>query len=111
MDRNKKRTRKISIKGVIGGQFLTEDFVSRQLKLLVLIVALTVVFISNSYSCVKKLAEIEALNAKLKEIKYEHLDLSAQLTSSSRYSKVEDLLKQRGINLSSPANRVYEIKK
>ena len=111
MDKDEKKTRKFSVKGVIDGQFLTEEFVSKQLKLLVLIVVLIIVFISNSYSCMSKLSEIEALNTQLRDIKYENLVLSTQLTSGSRYSKVEELLEQKGINLASPENRVFVIKK
>ena len=111
MEENKKKAKKVSFKDVIGGRFLTEEFVSKQLKLLVLIVVLIVVFISNSYSCTRKLAEIEQLKKKLEDVKYENLALSTKLTSASRYSQVKELLEQKGINLSNPANRVFEIQK
>jgi len=111
MEKNKKKTRKVSVKDVIDGRVLTEKFVSRQLKLLVLIVVLVIIFISNSYSCMKKLGEIEALNAQLKDVKYEHLVLSTKLTSGSRQSQVKELLAQKGINLSSPTSPAFEIRK
>ena len=111
MSENKKRRRNLSVKKVIGGEFLIEKFVSKQLGLLVLIVVLVVIFISNSYSCMNKLSEIEALSTQLRDVKYENLVLSMQLTSSSRQSQVKGLLEQKGINLSSPTSPAFEIKK
>jgi cell division protein FtsL len=111
MSKTKKKTRKVSVKSVIDGGILTEEFVSKQLKLLVLIVVLVIIFISNSYSCMKKLGEIEALSAKLKDVKYENLVLSTELTSGSRPSQIKVLLEQKGINLSSPTRPAFEIQK
>ena len=111
MKGNKKKTRKVSIKDVIDGRLLTEEFVSKQLKLLALIVVLLIIFISNSYSCMKKLTEIESLKAQLKDVKYEHLIISTKLTSSSSQSQIKGLLEQRGINLSGPTSPAYEIHK
>lgn len=111
MSKNKKKAKKLSLKKVIDGQVLTEEFVSKQLKLLVLIVGLIIIFISNSYSCVKKLGEIEQLKTQLKDVRDENLALSKQLTSISRPLQVKELLGQKGINLSSPTSPAFEIHK
>jgi cell division protein FtsL len=108
---NTKKTKKISVKDVIDGRFLTEEFVSKHLKLLVLIVILIIIFISNSYSCMKKLTEIDELKLQLKDVKYENLIISTQLTTTSRQSQIEDLLKEKGIELSSPTVPALEIQK
>ena len=111
MSENKEKIRKVSVKDFIDGRVLTEDFVSKQLKLLVLIVVMVVIFISNSYSCMKKLGEIETLSAQLKDAKYENLALSTELTSGSRQSRVKELLERKNINLSSPTSPAFEIQK
>ncbi|MDR0541962.1 MAG: hypothetical protein LBH19_07085 [Dysgonamonadaceae bacterium] len=111
MDERKKKAKKVSVKDVIDGRVLTEEFVSKQLKLLVLIVVLIIIFISNSYSCMKKLTEIEELKARLKDVKYENLIISTELTSNSRQSQVEELLKMKGIELSAPTTPALEIRK
>ena len=108
MEENKKKTKKLSVKNAING---LEGFVSKHLKLLVLIVGLTIIFISNGYSCKKKLAEIEELNAKLRDVKYENQVLITKWTSSSRHSQVKELLEQKGMNLSSPTSPAFEIRK
>jgi hypothetical protein len=101
----------MSIRDVISGSILTEDFVSRHLKLLTLIVVLIIIFISNSYSCMKKMKQVETLKVRLKDARYENLSIFMDLTSTSRQSQVEELLKERGINLSSPTDPAIEIKK
>jgi cell division protein FtsL len=111
MGGNKKKKKKVSVKDFVNGRFLTEDFVSRQLKLLVLIVVLIIMFISNNYSCMKKLTEIEELKARLKDVKYENLIISTELTSNSRQSQIEELLKDKGIELSGPTTPAMVIHK
>ncbi|GHT12637.1 hypothetical protein FACS189426_16320 [Bacteroidia bacterium] len=96
---------------IIGGEILTEDFVVKQSKLIILIVFLIIIFISNRYACMKKLTEIETLTTQLKDIKYENLVISTELTTHSRQSQIEELLNSKGINLSSSKSSVYEIHK
>jgi hypothetical protein len=111
MGKRKKKGKGFSLKSLIDGKILTEESVSKQLPLLALIVVLFIIFISNSYSGGKELTEIEALKDSLKDVKYEHLVISTQLTSHSRQSQVEVLLKERGIELSAPTTPAFEIKK
>jgi len=106
-----KKTKKISLSDVFGGGFLTEEFVIRQSKLLILIVVLILIFISNRYSCIKKLTEIENLKTKLEDVKYENLVISTELTSGSRQSQIEELLAKKGIGLRSSKASIYEIHK
>jgi len=111
MSENQEEDWKFSLKDIIGGKILTEKFVSKQLKLLGVIVLLAIVFISNSYSCMKKLGEIETLSVQLKNVKYENLSLSTGLAFGSRHTQVKAQLERKGINLSSPKSPAFEIKK
>lgn len=108
---NAKQKKRNPFKYIIGGEILTEDFVIKQSKLLILIVILFIIFISNGYSCQKKLTQIEDLKAELNDIKYQNLVIATQLTSSSRQSQVEELLAQKGIELAGPKTPAFEIKK
>lgn len=94
-----------------GGEILKEDFVIKQSKLLILIVILFLVFISNGYSCQKKLTQIEDLKTELNDIKYRNLVISTQLTANSRQSQIEELLAQKGMNLAGSKTPAFEIKK
>ena len=109
-ERPKKKKKNI-VKYLVIGDFLKEDFVIKQSKLLVLIVILVIIFISNGYSCMKKLSRIEELQTQLKDIKYENLVISTQLTSSSRQSQIEELLKKKQIDLRNPTTPAFEIYK
>lgn len=106
-----KKKKRNSLSHIFGGGFLTEDFVIRQSKLLILIVFLIIVFISNRYYCMKKLTEIENLKTKLQEVKYENLIISTELSSHSRQSQIEGLLANKGIELRLSKAAVYEIRK
>jgi len=110
-DTNTRKKRKFSITHILGGDILTEDFVVKQSKLLILIVILTIVFISNRYACAKKLTEIEDLNRQLRDVKYENLIISTELLTNSRQSQIELLLEGKGINLGGNKTPVYEIHK
>lgn len=105
------RKRKLSLPHILGGEILVEDFVIKQSKLILLIVFLIIVFISNRYSCAKKLTRIEDLNRKLTDVKYENLVISTELTLHSRQSQIELLLERKGIELSSPKVPPFEIRK
>ncbi|MDR2621367.1 MAG: hypothetical protein LBC48_02165 [Dysgonamonadaceae bacterium] len=109
--KNTKKKKKNWLSHVLGGGFLTEDFVIRQSKLLVLIVFLIIIFISNRYSCMKKLTEIENLKTELQDVKYENLIISTELTSNSRQSQIEEMLATKGVGLRSSNASVYKIQK
>ncbi len=105
------KSKKISVFHILSGGILTEEFVVRQSKLLILIVFLIVIFISNRYSCMKKLTEIEDLTRQLNDIKYENLIISTELTTNSRQSQIEALLQEKGIKLEGSKSPAYIIHK
>ena len=105
------KKQKISIFQILGGGILKEDFVVKQSKLLLLIAFLSIILISNRYSCLQKLSKIEDLKRELADIKYENLVISSELTSNSRQSQIEELLNKKGINLGASKNPAYEISK
>ena len=106
-----KKKKKNIFRYIVIGDFLKEDFVIKQSKLLVLIVILVIIFISNGYSCMKKLSRIEELKAQLNDVKYENLVISTQLTSNSRQSQIEELLRKKQIDLKNPTTPAFEIYK
>ncbi len=69
------------------------------------------VFISNRYTCLLKLREIDKLQQELKDVKYESLAISGQLTGNNRLSQIELLVKERGLDLESPQTPPYIIQK
>jgi len=82
----------LSLKKIIGGDFLTAELVRSQLWLIVIIVFFIIIYIANRYSCQQDLIEIDKLQTVLKDAKYRALTSSSQLTEKCRESKVLEML-------------------
>jgi hypothetical protein len=109
--RDVKKKKKNSLLKILVGDILTEDFVTKQSKMILWVVFLILVFISNRYSCTKKLSEIQKLSIELKHLEYENLILSTDLTTRSRQSQIEELLQEKGIDLTTSKTPAIEIHK
>ena len=83
----------ISLRKIIGGDFLTAQMIRSQIWLIVLIVFITIIYISSRYSCQQDLIEIDKLEGELKDAKYKALSSSSQLTERCRVSHVLEILK------------------
>ncbi len=103
----KKRGHKFSFLYIIGGGILTEDFILRHTRMIVLIVLLLFFFIGNRYTCLQKLREIDHLQQKLRDTRFEALSISSELTSNSRESQVEILIQEQGIELETAKTPPY----
>lgn len=82
-----------TLRKILGGDFLTADMMKKQIWVIVIIAAFTLVYVSNRYSCQKDMLEINELNEKLKDAKYRALASSSELTELSRESNVLEMLK------------------
>jgi hypothetical protein len=106
-----KRKKKPSLSYILGGKVLTEDFVVNQSKLFFLIFCLIILFISNRYYCSKKLSEMDRLKKELVDLNYEQVFLISRLTEINQLSKIEELLRKQGVELSKNNTTIYQIKK
>jgi cell division protein FtsL len=108
---NEKRKQRVSWMYILGGEILKEDFVVRHTKLIVLIVILLFFYISNRYTCMIKLREIDRLQDELQEAKFEASSVSAQLTENTRPSQMEELVKRQGLKLERTKTPPYRLQK
>ena len=106
-----KKKKKVSFMYILGGGILKEDFIVRHTKMIVLIVILLFFYISNRYTCIIKLREIDRLQEQLKEVKYESMSISAQLTGNTRPSQVEELVKRQGLDIEKAKSPPYKLRK
>ena len=81
-------SRNFTLTKILGGDILSTEAIRSQIWLMLLIAAFTVVYVSNRYSCQKKLIEINKLNKELQDAKYKALSISSELTEMSRESNV-----------------------
>jgi len=106
-----KKKKKSSLSYILGGKVLTEDFVVKQSGLLLLIFCLILVFISNRYYCSKKVSEMDRLKNELIELNYEKVFLTTRLTTVSREPQIEELVREKGIELTKGNTNIYQIRK
>lgn len=85
----------MSIRSILGGDILANDFFKRQTRLLILIMILTVLYIDNRYSSQQELIEIDKLKKDLIDIKYDALTRSSELMEKSRQSRIEEYIRRK----------------
>ena len=115
MDEKQKKTRKkekkLSLLYVLGGGILKEDFIVKHTRMIVLIVILMFLFIGNRYTCMQKLREIDRLQQQLRDVRFEALSISSELTGNSRQSQIELLIEEQGVELEGAKTPPYELYK
>lgn len=101
----------MSIKSILGGDILANDFFKRQTSLLILIMILTILYIDNRYTSQQELIEIDQLKKELTDIKYDALTRSSELMERSRQSRIEEYISTEESPLETATSRPYLIKK
>lgn len=109
--RTGKKEKRLSLLYILGGGILKEDFIVRHTKMIVLVVVLIFFFIGNRYTCMQKLREIDRLQQQLRDVRFEALSISSELTGHSRQSQIELLIEEQGIELETAKTPPYELRK
>lgn len=89
-----KLTPTLTLRTILGGDFLTADMVRRQIWLVVLMVLFCIIYVAIRYQCQQDLITIDKLNKELLDAKYKALSSSSTLTEKCRESHVLEALKQ-----------------
>ena len=89
-----KLTPTLTLRTILGGDFLTADMVRRQIWLFLLMVVFTIVYVAFRYQCQQDLIAIDKLEKEVLDAKYKALSCSSTLTEKCRESKVLEALKQ-----------------
>ena len=100
-----KLTPALTLRTILGGDFLTADMVRRQIWLFVLMVVFTVVYVAFRYQCQQDMIAIDKLEKELLDAKYRALSCSSTLTEKCRESHVLEALKQNKDSLLHVANQ------
>ena len=112
--KNKKEaasSKHMSIRSILGGDILANDFFKRQTTLLILIMVLTILYIDNRYSSQQELIEIDRIKKELTDRKYNALTRSSELMEKSRQSRIEEYISTGESPLETATNRPYLIQK
>ena len=84
----------LTLRKILGGDFLSADLVRRNIWPLVLVVFFTVVYVAFRYQCQQDLILIDKMEGELKDAKYKALSSSSTLTERCRESQVLKVLQQ-----------------
>jgi len=109
--KNNNPPKHMSIKSILGGDILANDFFKRQTSLLILIMVLTILYINNRYECQQEMIEIDRLKKELTDIKYDALTRSSELMEKSRQSRIEEYISTEDSHLETATSRPYLIRK
>ena len=107
----KRKENRFSPLYVLGGGILKDDFIIKHTRMIILVVILIFFFISNRYTCMQKLREIDRLQQQLRDVRFEALSISSELTGNSRQSQIELLIEEQGIELEGAKTPPYELYK
>lgn len=88
------RSDKMSLRKIIGGDILNAQYIRSQVWLMLMIAAITVVYVASRYSCQQDMIEMDKLNDQLKAAKYRALSSTSALTEQSRESIILQKLKK-----------------
>ena len=94
---------------VFGGSVFTEDFFLRNMRFILLLVVVVILFISHRYTMLQGMSDVERLQQELKDVKYEALTISSSLTEASRQGEIEKRVEEAGLDLKVSNEPVYYI--
>lgn len=84
----------LTLRKILGGDFLSASLVRRNIWLFVLVVLFMVAYVAVRYQCQQDLISIDKKERELKDAKYRALSSSSTLTERCRESQVLEVLRQ-----------------
>lgn len=83
----------ISVKSILGGDFLMSKFMIKQIVFVMFCALLTILYTGNRYDSQQDAILIDSLRGRLQEVKYNVLTQSSELMNLTRQSNVEKALR------------------
>ena len=84
----------LTLRTILGGDFLTAEMVRQQIWLIVLVVLFAIIYVAFRYQCQQDMIAIDKMEKELLDAKYKALSSSSTLTEKCRESHVLEALKQ-----------------
>ncbi len=92
---------------IIKGKFLVSDDALKNWRFIVFLSLLALIMIGSSHTADKKVHQISKLNAQVKELKSEYVDIRMRLMQSKMESRIISALENKGLQPSStPPKRI-----
>lgn len=77
-----------SIHDLLGGDYLSKEYVVKNLFFLVYLALLGMIYIANTYYAEKTFKDIERTKTELKELRFMYITAKGQLMFTGRYSEI-----------------------
>jgi hypothetical protein len=91
--------KQFSFRSLIDGNVLTQKFVIKQTPFLILLVVISLLVIANRNHAEKLVIQTNEMQMEVKELRSQAITTSSELMMSSRQSRVEQLVKERDMEL------------
>jgi len=95
----KKESRFGSIKDLLDGSLIANDFIIKQLPFIVFLVILAFVYIANRYHAEKVIRASIEFTKEINDLRSEAITTSSELMFISKQSEVAKLVEKRGLGL------------
>ena len=97
------------LKELLSGSMISEKIILNNLGYIVFLSFLAALFIANRYHAERITRETARLQKEVKDLQAESLATSAELMYISRQSQVQNLIKQRGLDLEELKTPPYKL--
>lgn len=84
----------ITLRTIVGGDFLTNGFLRRQAGLIVLVAFFMIIYIWNGYASKQQQIQLSKLKTELDDARYNSIARSSELLEKSRQSRVEEYVRE-----------------
>lgn len=92
---------------IIKGKFLVSDDALKNWRFIIFLSLLAIIMIASSHSADRKVHQISKLNAEVKELKSEYVDIRMMLMQSRMESKIIAAMEDQGLQPSTtPPKRI-----
>lgn len=88
-----------SVKDLLDGSLIANDFIIRQLPYIVFLVILAFIYIANRYHAEKVVRQNVELTKEISDLRAEAITTSSELMFISKQSEVSKLVEKRGLGL------------
>ncbi len=94
---------------LISGTYISETLVLKNIRYVLLVVILSIIYISNRFQAERVDREIGKMEQEVNDLRAEALSVSAEMMTLSRQSEVYRMVKARGIGLQELKDPPYRI--
>ena len=100
---------KLSIKNILSGDVLSNNWFKSQYKLIVLISVLIFVYIYSGYQSQRQQRMLSDLQKELQDVQMTQLTVNSELMNKSRQSSIVRMLKEKGSHIEENKTPVVKI--